>query len=205
MGHNGRLTSVHFSHDNSMVLSASEDGTARLWRIGRVESPAVVFSHRLSHPRLGAPGKLGMYNGLAAATADSNIGGHIRIGATKGSTAASARQERNKPFGAPIAAARFFYMDRFAMIVRLIAITIACFYVCIEQQMIMIQASKSSVLMYAFDMEGTDASNDIKRLQSFGKYRLVTEFSHADAVRISSFGCINSVQSVVCVSATTDR
>lgn len=58
--------------------------------------------------------------------------------------------------------------------------------------------------MYAFDTEGTDASNDIKRLQSFGKYRLVAEFNH-DAVRISSFSCINSVQSVLCVSATTDR
>lgn len=201
MGHNGRLTSVHFSHDNSMVLSASEDGTARLWRLGRVESPAVIFSHRRSHPRLGAPGKLGLYNGMAA-TADDSFGANVRVGAM-GRAAASVRQERNKPFGAPISTASFFHMDQFVMIV---SCTFA-FVLLWNHDIIIIfqQASKASVFMYAYDTEGTDASNDIKRLQSFGKYRLVTEFDHADALRVSAFSCINSVQSVLCVSATTDR
>jgi hypothetical protein len=128
MGHNGRLTSVHFSHDNGMVMSSSEDGTARLWRIGRVESPAVVFSHRLSHPRLGAPGKLGLYNGLAALTSDDNFGGNVQVGGAKRNVSASSSQERNKPFGAPVVAARFFYMDKFAMIVRLSYSIVDCIY-----------------------------------------------------------------------------
>lgn len=45
-GHDAGLTSICFSHCNGLMLSASKDGTARLWRIGRVEAPGVIFSHR---------------------------------------------------------------------------------------------------------------------------------------------------------------
>ena len=67
------------------------------------------------------------------------------------------------------------------------------------------QVAKSSVFMYSYEPEGTDASNDIKRLQSYGKYKLVIEFEHADTQRLSAFACMNSVQSVLCISATADR
>ena len=59
--------------------------------------------------------------------------------------------------------------------------------------------------MYNYEPEGTDAANDIKRSQSFGKYKLVSEYSHQDTHRVSAFACINSVQSVLCLSATADR
>ena len=59
--------------------------------------------------------------------------------------------------------------------------------------------------MYSYEPEGTDALNDIKRLQSFGKYKLVTEYTHTDTHRVTALACINSVQSVLCVSATADR
>lgn len=68
-----------------------------------------------------------------------------------------------------------------------------------------LQTSKSSVYMYSFEPEGTDALNDIKRLQSYGKYKLVAEYNHQDTHRVSALSCINSVQSVLCISATADR
>jgi hypothetical protein len=86
----------------------------------------------------------------------------------------------------------------------LIFIVCVCIYIYIYL-FIYVQSSKSSVYMYNYEPEGTDALNDIKRLQSYGKYRMVTEYTHADTHRVSALACMNSVQSVLCLSATADK
>jgi hypothetical protein len=59
--------------------------------------------------------------------------------------------------------------------------------------------------MYTYLCEKLDLADDIERMKSFGKYSLVTEISDADAHRITSFAAINSVQSVLALTATGDR
>ncbi len=47
MGHDAQVTSVEFSHRNQLVISASEDGTARIWKQGKVDAAAVNQSSML--------------------------------------------------------------------------------------------------------------------------------------------------------------
>ena len=52
VGHSGRLHSVAFSHDCSLLLTASADKTACIWTLGTGRTdPALVFSHVQSNPR----------------------------------------------------------------------------------------------------------------------------------------------------------
>jgi len=64
MGHNNRVCSVCFSHlsypptspkalnpsNQPLLLSASADGSARLWQQSKMDSPLVVFSHHKHQP-----------------------------------------------------------------------------------------------------------------------------------------------------------
>ena len=64
LGHNNRIQSVCFSHQkypssisastatspHPMLLSASADGSARLWQHGRMEYPLLLFSHHQFNP-----------------------------------------------------------------------------------------------------------------------------------------------------------
>lgn len=41
MGHDSQVNSVEFSHKNQLIVSSSDDGTARVWRPGKVDCAAV--------------------------------------------------------------------------------------------------------------------------------------------------------------------
>ena len=41
MGHDSQINSVEFSHQDLLVISSSEDGTARIWKPGKVDAAAV--------------------------------------------------------------------------------------------------------------------------------------------------------------------
>jgi len=90
MGHDGRITSVSFSHGKSkeqghFILSSSVDGTVRVWQQGRVDHSALVLSHT--------------YGGIS-----------------HGSSRMTKSSDRNRPFGGEIPVARFFYMDKFILL-----------------------------------------------------------------------------------------
>jgi len=98
MGHDGRITSVSCSKKKGLVLSASADGSARIWCGARHDSAAVVFSHRQRHSAQSGtgPGTLG-----------------------SGSTSYTAKKDdlRNKPFGSEVNCARFFRSDDFVTLI----------------------------------------------------------------------------------------
>jgi WD40 repeat protein len=41
MGHDAQVNSVEFSHKNQLIISSSEDGSARVWKPGKVDAAAV--------------------------------------------------------------------------------------------------------------------------------------------------------------------
>jgi hypothetical protein len=60
--------------------------------------------------------------------------------------------------------------------------------------------------MYTYDTEAADAKNDLKRLLSTGKYKLVHSFDmSARAQSVCAVGCVNSVQSPIVLCATSDK
>lgn len=106
MGHDGRINSVTFSHNKPqgqhMILSCSTDGTARLWKSGRIDSAAVIFSHTKQQPGDLLP----------------NVGS-LTVSAALSSTTAqmSTKTSRNRPYGDSITSAQFYYMDKFILLV----------------------------------------------------------------------------------------
>jgi hypothetical protein len=123
MGHNGRVTSVSFSHDRKMVLSSSTDGTVRIWSGGRVDAAAVVISHQKrnpSGPLASAAKGAGVVAGAAAGSSSGKGYSSSIVGAfsaASGASAAALSAQRNRPFATEINFARFFYMDKFVMLV----------------------------------------------------------------------------------------
>lgn len=107
MGHDGRINSVTFSHNKPngqhMILSCSTDGTARLWKSGRIDSAAVIFSHTKHQPGDLIPN----VGSLTVSAATSTIAGNYTSGKTV----------RNRPYGDAINAVQFFYMDKFILLV----------------------------------------------------------------------------------------
>jgi hypothetical protein len=99
LGHDAQVTDMGFAHKESMLITSSVDGTARIWKMGKVDSSAVEISHKLCNPKVG----------------EASGGGGIKRG---GSTHKSSTQtSRNKPFGTSVTGASFFYMDQFALLV----------------------------------------------------------------------------------------
>ena len=109
MGHNSRITDVCFSHHSSfakqMLLSPSSDGTARIWKGNRVDSSAVVFSHHKHNPQ--------------SQLLQSNLTTFMTSAAT--GMGGDSGGMRNKPFGCEISAAKFYYMDKFVLLVCMYA------------------------------------------------------------------------------------
>jgi hypothetical protein len=58
--------------------------------------------------------------------------------------------------------------------------------------------------MYSYSLD-EDYQNDLKRLQSTGKYRLSHHWSLEKAHQITAMNCMNSVQSHAVLAATSDR
>lgn len=61
-------------------------------------------------------------------------------------------------------------------------------------------------MMYSYDTEAADHKNDLKRLLSVGKYKLVHEWDLKErAQAVCAVGCVNSVQSPIILAATSDK
>lgn len=86
----------------------------------------------------------------------------------------------NKAFTEEIKDSSFYYLDKF--------VVLSC---------------SSAIMMYTYEPEGTDAKNDLKRLQSNGKYKCVHKWS-GDSHSFSTLSCINSVKSPFLLAATSD-
>eukprot|EP01038_Epipyxis_sp_PR26KG_P014563 gene14563-19551_t len=186
MGHNGLINSITFSHSKpnkeQMILSSSSDHTARLWKGSRVDTAAVVFStliQQSSNDTLGISSKSG---DSTVSRKSSTIITPNRSNASSKSNSNSNSSQRNKPYGAEVNHAKFFYQDKFVLM-----------------------TVKASVLMYSYEIDTADNKNDLKRLQSLGRYRLVHEWKMTPAQSVSTMTCINTVQSPIIMCATSDR
>lgn len=188
MGHDGRINSVTFSHNKPqgqhMILSCSTDGTARLWKSGRIDSAAVIFSHTRQQPGDILPnvGSLTVSSALATNTAQM-----------------STKTSRNRPYGDSITSAQFYYQDKFILLV-------GSFVVAVMLMLIGEQSVRSSVYMYSYSPEGSEAKNDLKRLLSTGQYKAVHEWNMSSTAQsVCAVNCINSVESRIIVAATSDK
>jgi len=157
MSHNGPVTNIQFSHqrtaEKQLVLSSSTDGTARLWRTGKVDYSAVCFTH------------------------DKHSTGSSHI-----TTTTTNMSSRNRPYTGAVVDASFYYNDRFVSL-----------------------ANGNRAFIYTYSCDGTDAKNDLKRLQSNGSYRRAHEWSFSEAKSVTALANINSVLSPLLFCATSDR
>jgi hypothetical protein len=179
VGHNARVTDLDFSaekracvsdsgsgsgNSNSsnssgfLILSASADGTARLWLPGRSDAPAVIFSHWIhSVTSIAATATATASASISGVSTGVRNGSRARAGAgagavrgsISGSHASSSSSGRNKPFGCPILSAQFFYRDAFVLL-----------------------AAKNRACVYSYETEShTQQRNDLKRQHSQGRYK----------------------------------
>jgi WD40 repeat protein len=88
---------------------------------------------------------------------------------------------RNKPFSDEVSSSSFFFRDKFVVL-----------------------SVKNAVLLYNYEAEGVDAKNDLKRLQSTGKYQIAHKWS-VDGHSITAVSCLNSVRSQLIVASSSDR
>jgi len=88
--------------------------------------------------------------------------------------------DRNKPFNEEIRDSSFYYLDKF--------VALSC---------------SNSIMLYTYEPEGTEAKNDLKRLQSNGKYKCVHKWS-LECQSFSTFSCINIVKSPFLLAASSD-
>ena len=128
MGHNGRITGVCYSHDRKMLLSSSADGTAMLWSVGSQDSPAVIISHTKHQASPSSSACLTQAVSALSSSSSSvsqsfaprvklaSFGSYAAAISAADSSAVKA-DSRNRPFGAEINAAKFFYMDKFVLLV----------------------------------------------------------------------------------------
>lgn len=144
-GHNSRVTDVCFSLHRgggssskgsasrnelgSVLLTASADCSARLWRLGYTDCPIATLTHTYHQPLVknnvssssqnySISLSCGISTGPSNATARKT--GKVLSGSLldyrKGATALSGNS-RNKPFGDEVKAAQFFYQDKFVVLV----------------------------------------------------------------------------------------
>jgi WD40 repeat protein len=136
MGHNGRVNGISFSHtkpnNQQMLLSCSVDGTARVWKGGRVDSAAVLFSHTRHQPGDIIPlvsaasiATGGMGAVAASLKATASLGAKPSTmstinSLTGGKQPVASSSTRNRPFGSDVTSAQFYYMDKFALLVSFV-------------------------------------------------------------------------------------
>ena len=95
------------------------------------------------------------------------------------------RNGRNRPFGAPVTSARFFYMDQFVLL-----------------------AIKNSLHMYKYTLDHRNAKKSqsaaLKSLSSEGSYRRAHYWT-LESQSITCFNCINSIRSNLILIAGSDK
>ena len=183
MSHDSSIGNVCFSHqrgpEKQVVLSCSVDGTARLWKTGKVDNSAVAFTHDRHSvgTSLGAANTNNMNNAVSAK------GGSSQISKGKGNGNGNGDgTTRNRPFGGPVLDASFYYHDKFVALAH---------------------GNKTSLYSYSFDH--ADIKNDLKRLQSTGTYKRVHAWHFSESKSVTALACVNSVLSPLLFVATSDR
>ena len=199
--HNGRVTSAMFSHSGQRLLTASEDGTAMVWSAAKgavaaaaADGPLVVISHDRHQPAATT---------TTGATAATTTGGGERgystsiVGAFQ-PVSHKEKNSRNRPFGAPVCAATFFYMDKFILL-----------------------AVKASVMLYSYASEKEEAAaaprtaslrpgslttlDALRRNHSRGRYLRAALWGLEPAQQVTALASVNSAKSPLAFCATSDR
>ena len=122
MSHNRAVTRVNFSHNvksttsrgvsgssgaKHLVLSSSEDGTARMWRGSKVDGSIIEFSHERcsSSSSILHSSSSRVSNGIGN-TANNNVA----------IAAETTTNRRNRPYVGPVIDASFYYNDKFVVL-----------------------------------------------------------------------------------------
>jgi len=97
-------------------------------------------------------------------------------------TKAKAATTRNRPFSGPVIDASFYYNDKFVSL-----------------------ANTNRVMLYSYSCDGTDAKNDLKRLQCNGSYKRAHEWVFPGTKAVTALASVNSTLSPLQFCATSDR
>ena len=125
-----RVTTLSYSHTHHRILTSSEDGCVMIWNgmakggtVGGKDIPLVVLSHQLHQV---ANSSSSRSTNLPTTSILGNQGKNVQGSHSKGySTSISSsfqprseqeKNTRNRPFGAPITCAQFFYVDKFVLL-----------------------------------------------------------------------------------------
>ena len=187
LGHNGPVHSVDWSHgtQNPLLLTASTDGTARLWQRGRPDA-VLTFSHwhHGSAHRTTVESGAAADTGSMAALSLSRNRNRSNPFLTQKNPAPAGQHKNNPPFHpTAVAQAGFFYMDKFVML-----------------------AVSNSLCLYKYATDHlTDTRNDLRRLQNRSKYKMVGRWQQANTHNISAFACANSFHSPIVIAAGSNR
>ena len=176
MGHNGRITSIHFSHGvgtASMILSSSLDGTVRLWSKGNVDRSSIVFAH-MNHS---VPGAVSTFVPYAQSMSTSK---------------APLSTDSNRLFSSPINMSRFFYMDNFVMISCKNSIHMYRFKL------------PNSTGESRKKTTSSSSAETLSSINSEGTYKSA-HFWSLTSQSVFTFACINSVNSNLVIAAGSDK
>ena len=124
MGHNSSIRQVSFSHGKTpeySMLTSSMDGTARMWKSGRVESSSIVFSHYLHQ----CNDALLPSSNPSIPSATSNV---TAAASLSGKLSKKTTSSRNRPFADEIKSCQFFFQDKFVLLVSRRIIHLIVFY-----------------------------------------------------------------------------
>ena len=187
LGHNGAVHSVDWSHNkqNQLLLTASADGTAKLWQKGRPDA-VLTFSHwhhGSAHRTTVESGVVADAGSIASLSLLRNRNRHNRFESSR-AKGEIAKEQSNPPFHpSAVTQAGFFYMDKFVLL-----------------------TVKNSLCLYKYGTEHlTDTRNDLRRLQNRSKYKMVHLWQKSDTHNITSFACANSFHSPIVITAGSNR
>ena len=213
LGHDGPVHSIDWSHNaqSQLLLTASTDGTARMWERGR--SDAVLTFDRwqknsttnlklTSKSRIGHVHSLGGGGGGSSSSGVSVSGSgtfrssqsasallrsHRRTSnsSTSSNTTTPTKQKKKNPlFGTTsVTQASFAYMDTFVML-----------------------SVGNSLCLYKYAVDRLDgAKDDLQRLQNKSRYRLVQKYTQEGCQTITSFAHANSFYSTLVITGGSNR
>jgi len=176
LGHTTRLSSVCFSNDSSLILAAGEK-QAFMWRTVRTDGPALIISS-WRPPTKSVEVVPARGKGLIKRPGSATNRGN--------------KNDKTQEFPGRVSSAQFFFLDKFVVLVM-----------------------RGHVIMYSYAPGGVAAEDLSQRGPAAGaRYRQVHMWdcmpstcssSATSSTTVTAMTCMNSIQSSLLLSATSDR
>ena len=203
LGHDGRVTSAVFSHSGQRLLTASEDGTAMVWSAAKgavtaaaADGPLVVISHHRHQPS--NPPAAANANGSGSGSGGGRGYSTSIVGAFQ-PLSDKDKNPRNRPFGAPVCGATFFYMDKFILLAVKASVMLYTYASDKEEHA---PAAPRAAPLRSGSLTTLDA---LRRNHSRGRYLRAALWGLEPAQQVTALAAVNSVKSPLAFCATSDR